>query len=258
MESLESFFLKEKNTLSSFIFRMTKNTEDTEDILQETMLSAIKNQDTFSGASNFKTWIFSIASNKTIDFLRKEKRWSENVMDRAKQASMASPEFFESLVSINKTSPHGTFEVKEHIDLCYTCISKTLDIEKQVALILKDIYEFTVKEIAQIIDKTESQVKHYLEDARAKMIEVYDRRCALINKNGVCNQCSELNGIFNPKQDFEKKKQEIKFAKDVASKSKEELYQLRNELVKSIDPLNSEGHEFQQKHLSFICEIAKT
>lgn len=257
MDLIQTFFDQEKKSLSSFIFRMTKNIEDTEDILQETMLSALKNKDQFTGDSNFKTWVFSIASNKAIDFLRKEKRWDENVMDRAKQASMSNPDFFDSLVSINNTSPHGTFEVKEHIDLCYSCISKTLDVEKQVALILKDIYEFTVKEIAQIVDKTESQVKHYLEDARAKMIEVYDRRCALINKNGVCNQCSELNGIFNPKQDFEKKKQEIKFAKDVASKSKEELYQLRNELVKSIDPLNSEGHEFQKKHLELICQVAK-
>ncbi len=33
--------------------------------------------------------------------------------------------------------------MREHIDYCFTCISKTLPIENQVALILKDIYDFS-------------------------------------------------------------------------------------------------------------------
>jgi len=43
-------------------------------------------------------------------------------------------------------------------------------------------------------------VKYYLHAGRSKMIGIFDGRCALINKEGVCHQCSELNGIFNPNE----------------------------------------------------------
>ncbi|MFT6842765.1 MAG: RNA polymerase sigma-70 factor (ECF subfamily) [Psychroserpens sp.] len=257
MEEIKLFLEKEKETLLSFIFRMTRNKENAEDIFQDTLLTVIEKKSQFKNNAKLKTWIFTIASNKTIDFLRKDKRWADNVMDTAKDASLQNKTFFDSLLKVNQTSPQGIFEVKEHIDLCFTCISKSLQIERQLALILKDIYDFSIKEIAEILNKTTSQVKHNLEDARAKMIDIYDKRCALINKKGICNQCSELNGIFNAKQDFEHKKMELKFAKDSDSKSKEELYSLRNLLVKSIDPLNSTGNEFQQLHLDFICKVAE-
>jgi len=256
-EEIVSFFDTEQSKLKSFIFRMTGNIQDSEDILQDTVLTALEKQTQFKSLSNLKTWIYSIASNKTIDFLRKEKRWADNVMDKAKDAAKVDIDFFRSLTTINKSSPHGIFELKEHISLCFDCISKTLTIEQQLALILKDIYEFKVKEIAAVLDKTVSQIKHYLEDSRCKMNQIFDRRCALINKEGVCNQCSELNAIFNPKQDFERKKMELKFNQEKESKTKEELYKLRSELVKSIDPLNSEGHVFQQKHMDFICKISR-
>ena len=257
MDEIEKFYIAEKKNLTSFIYRMTNNLVDTEDILHDTLLTALEKKEQFKGNSNFKTWIFSIASNKTIDFLRKEKRWTENIMDKAKAAAINHPEFMQLLLNTTQQSSYGKFEVKEHIELCFRCIGKTLSIEQQLALILKDIFDFRVKEIAQILDKTASQVKHYLEDARGKMIEIYDRRCALINRKGICHQCSELNGIFNPKQDIQQKLMEIKFARDAASKSKEKLYALRNDLVKSIDPLHSEGHEFQDMHMTFICQVAK-
>lgn len=56
-------------------------------------------------------------------------------------------------------------------------------------------------------------VKYYLHTSRAQMINIFDGRCALINKEGACHQCSELHGIFNPKQDFEVEKNKIEMAK---------------------------------------------
>lgn len=73
--------------------------------------------------------------------------------------------------------------------------------------------------------------------ARQTMTEIFDRRCALINKEGVCHQCSELNGLFNPKQ----KKPENVFP----TKEKEALYALRAKLVKEMDPLSSNGSELE-------------
>ena len=36
---------------------------------------------------------------------------------------------------------------------------------------------------------------------RRTMTDIFEKRCSLVNKQGVCYQCSELNGLFNPRQD---------------------------------------------------------
>ncbi len=81
---------------------------------------------------------------------------------------------------------------------------------------------------------------------RKTMTEIFDHRCALVNKNGVCHQCSELNGWFNPKQN----QQEVLIKNDLVRGSKkykrEELYLLRTDLVKAIDPLRSKGAALQE------------
>ncbi|MFA6338995.1 MAG: RNA polymerase sigma factor [Candidatus Paceibacterota bacterium] len=57
----------------NFIFRLTKNTQESEDITQETFLKVWKNIKKYRKGENFKTWIFTIARNTTIDWLRKKK-----------------------------------------------------------------------------------------------------------------------------------------------------------------------------------------
>jgi len=55
------------------------------------------------------------------------------------------------------------------------------------------------------------------------MIKIFDGRCALINKEGICHQCSELNGIFNPQQKFEEEALKIEMVRIAETKDKEGL-----------------------------------
>ena len=55
-------------------------------------------------------------------------------------------------------------------------------IANQVALILKDVYDFSVKEIYLILDKTEGIIKHLLVYARDTMTGIFDNRCVLAFK----------------------------------------------------------------------------
>ena len=92
-------------------------------------------------------------------------------------------------------------------------------------------------------------VKYYLHTARRKMIGIFDNRCSLINKNGVCHQCSELNGIFNPKQQFQEELVKIEMARDAENKDKETLFDLRMNILRAIDPFESDAAELQLHHL---------
>jgi RNA polymerase sigma-70 factor (ECF subfamily) len=152
-------------------------------------------------------------------------------------------------MQIRETSPQGKFEIKEHIAFCFTCVSKSLPLEQQLVLLLKEVYGFKVKEIAQIIGQTDAMVKYYLHVGRSRMIEVFDHRCSLINKQGVCYQCTELNGIFNPKQNEQEELAKIEMTRAAADKSKEELFDLRMKILQEHDPFESGAAELQLHHL---------
>ena len=245
INAFQSLFAEFQPQLKSYLYRLLTDRNDTEDILHDTFVKAFDKISTFKGNSAFKSWVFQIATNLAYDFLKKRKRWLPNAQDQAKSLAMSTAYIQQLFVMTNQTSSRGRYEVKEHIDFCFTCISKTLTIEAQIAIILKDIYSFSRLEIASILDKPESIVKHLLFNGRQLMIEIFDNRCALINKNGACHQCTELAGIYNPKQTKREELMKIKMVKSQEKASKEKLYQLRTDLVAAIDPLNSKGADMQ-------------
>jgi RNA polymerase sigma-70 factor (ECF subfamily) len=55
------------------ILRLVRNTDDAKDILQETMVKALTSLDRYDPAYSFTTWLFRIATNKSLDLLRKRK-----------------------------------------------------------------------------------------------------------------------------------------------------------------------------------------
>jgi RNA polymerase sigma-70 factor, ECF subfamily len=183
-EELTKEFEQSNGQLKSYILRITASVADAEDIVHDTYIKASEKLDTFKGRSSVKTWLFAIASNLAKDNLRARKRWVENVTDITKEAAMADPQFFREAMLIRATSPQGQFEIKEHIAFCFTCIAKSLPLEQQISILLKEVYEFTVHEIAQILDTSEAMTKYYLHTGRSKMITVFEGRCALINKQG--------------------------------------------------------------------------
>jgi RNA polymerase sigma-70 factor, ECF subfamily len=249
VEQITAEFEQAKPQLKSYMLRITASVHDTEDIVQDTYIKAAEKMEQFRGDSSVKTWLFAIASNLAKDNLRAKKRWVENVTDITKQAALMNPDFFREAMTIHATSPQAQFEIKEHIAFCFTCIAKSLPLEQQLCLLLKEVYEFKVNEIALIIDNTEAMVKYYLHTGRSKMIQVFDGRCALINKEGVCHQCSELNGIFNLQQKFQEEVVKIDMAREAENADKERLFDLRMEVLKGIDPFESGAAELQLHHL---------
>lgn len=236
--------------LKSFILRMTADVEETEDIVQESYVKAAAKLETFRGESSLKTWVFAIAANLAKDYLRAKKRWPENVTDICKEAAMNNPAFFQEAMTIRQTSAQGAFEISEHIAFCFTCVSKSLPLEQHLVILLKEVYDFTSAEIAEIMGQTLAMVKYYLREARSRMINVFDHRCSLINQKGICHQCTELNGIFNPKQQAQEELAKIAMARDANKKSKEELFDLRMKVLQDIDPFLSGAAELQLHHLA--------
>ena len=256
--SIENFtreFEEVRGPMKSYLLRITASVNDAEDIVQDTYLKAVEKLSGFRGESTLKTWLFTIASNLAKDNLRAQKRWTENVTDLGKSAALANREFFAEAMQIRATSPQGQFEIKEHIAFCFTCISKSLPLEQQICILLKEVYDFKITEVAAILQTNEAMVKYYLHTGRSKMTDIYDGRCALINKAGVCHQCSELNGVFNPKQKFQEEALKIEMVRNAENGSKDELLDLRMHILKEIDPFQSNASELQLHHLEHNRQV---
>jgi RNA polymerase sigma-70 factor (ECF subfamily) len=72
-KSLEILIQRYLKPIYSFIYRFIGNEQDAEDVTQEVFVKAWRNFKKFDQEKNFKTWIFSIAKNTAIDFLKKKK-----------------------------------------------------------------------------------------------------------------------------------------------------------------------------------------
>jgi RNA polymerase sigma-70 factor (ECF subfamily) len=246
IKAFQTLFIAFQNQLKSYLFRLLASRADAEDIAHDTFIKAFDKLHTYKGDSSLKTWVFTIATNLAINELRKRNRWTVDVSEKAKKIVLSRPTLARKIEQVAKSSPFGVYDIKEHIDTCFTCIGKNLPIENQVAIMLKDIYDFSIKEIMLIMDKTEGVVKYLVQEARKTMTEIFDSRCALVNKNGVCHQCSELNGWFNPKQNQQEALLKLKMVKESNKYDKTALLEMRMQLVKAIDPLRSEGNELQE------------
>jgi len=240
-DQLDLEYRRIQRQLASFLFRLTASREEAEDLVQETFTKAVEKVRQFRGESTLKTYLFSIASNLAYDHLKERKRWGADAQDRARTIAESRPEVEAELNRIHRESPAGAYEFTEHIDFCFTCVSRVLRLDRQISVLLKEIYGFSDGEIALILGKSESVIKHHLHDARRDLREIFEGRCALVGKQGPCWQCSELNGYFNGKQAEAERKRVAESEKK--SSDLDHLLNLRLEMIRQIDPLNARGSD---------------
>ena len=119
------------------VLSVVKNDDDAEDICQENFISVYKNLSKFREESNIYTWIYRIAINKTYDFFKKRKLEFEINDD-----VLSLPE------DIN-------FDTKVILEEKLKLISEK---EKEI-VVLKDIYGYKLKEIAEMKNMNLSTVK---------------------------------------------------------------------------------------------------
>ncbi|MEZ5046507.1 MAG: RNA polymerase sigma factor [Chitinophagaceae bacterium] len=241
IEKHKEEFIAFKPQLLSYLYRLTTHKQDAEDLAQDTFVKAFDKIALFNKQSTFKTWVFAIATNLAKDHKRVQMRWGEHWMDLVRDAHKESPELFAKKSSIVENSPHGKFVLIEHLNYCFNCTIKTLLVTEQICLWLKEVYDFKISEIIIITALSEGKVKHALANARLHLNRIFEKKCALINKQGTCSQCTGLNKIYNPKQDQHIEANKVKMVKEQGGKNIEELLNLRLQLIKNIDPLQSDG-----------------
>ncbi|GAB5524627.1 MAG: RNA polymerase sigma factor [Roseivirga sp.] len=162
LEQLYSEFAERVfNTLISY----TKNEEDAEELLQDVFVTIYNSAGSFQFNSSLSTWIYRIAVNKALDYLRKKKtrkRWgiftSLYVQDSA-ELKYESTDF---------VHPGVQMENKENAKLLFKAIDKLPENQK-TAYILTQIEGLPQKEVAMIMENSQKSVEALVKRARLNL-----------------------------------------------------------------------------------------
>jgi RNA polymerase sigma-70 factor (ECF subfamily) len=130
----------------NFVYRLVGNDKIAEDISQEVFLRVWKNIKKFDLEKNFKTWIFSIAKNTAIDYLRKRKDVPISAFDNDNDEG----NFIEDTLTDEELRPNEIFALSEnkiHIEE----IMNELTITQKQVILLKYMNEMPLSEVAEVI-----------------------------------------------------------------------------------------------------------
>lgn len=148
----------------SVVFRITRNRQDTEDIVQQSFQKALVHLQSFQGRASFSTWLTRIAINEALMWARKKRALSEVALE-----SMRSESDTASFLEIPDAgaSPEEIFALEEKSRILWSAMNRlTPGLRKALRLQLE---ERTIRETARILGMPIGTIKARLSRARKRL-----------------------------------------------------------------------------------------
>ena len=139
-------------SLHRYCSRMTGSVMDGEDVVQEALFEAYRKLDKFDDGRPLKPWLFRIAHNRCIDFLRKR-----GVRTEAETAAMVP-----DAVEPAEPAVLGLGRAVERLVI-------KLPPKERACVLLKDVFDYTLEEIAELVESSVGGVKAALNRGRSKL-----------------------------------------------------------------------------------------
>jgi RNA polymerase sigma-70 factor (ECF subfamily) len=166
-------------------YRILGSMHDAEDALQETLLAAWQGLGTFEGRSSIRTWLYRIATSRSLNLLRAERsrrRTAPQTEIPMSQTDLPEPTHLGEVLWLepypdallegladSAPGPAARYETREAISLAFIAALQLLPPRQRAVLILRDVLGFHAKEVAQILEVTDSSVTSALKRARATL-----------------------------------------------------------------------------------------
>jgi RNA polymerase sigma-70 factor (ECF subfamily) len=139
-------------SLHRYCARMTGSVMDGEDVVQEALFEAYRKLDKFDDTRPLKPWLFRIAHNRCIDFLR-----NRGVRVEAETAAAIS-----DTIELTEPAVLGVGRALEHLVI-------NLPPMERACVLLKDVFDYSLQEIAELVDSTVGGVKAALHRGRSRI-----------------------------------------------------------------------------------------
>ena len=240
-DAFAQLVLHYQGVIKSYLYRLAACREDAQDLAQEVWIRVFTQLGKAAGYASVRTWLLAIATHTAVEHDQVRTRWPVDAQDRAKALTDADPEILDLLHQAHWELPHARYEMREHIDFCFTCIMKTLPLDEHIAFLLCELYDCIDADAAEVLQRPVGDVQILLDQARTTMQRIFEQRCSLIKQQSLCHQCPELNGLFNPHQAKQQELAKLELVKAAQPPTSQDLFVLRTALVRRIDPLNAAG-----------------
>jgi RNA polymerase sigma-70 factor (ECF subfamily) len=170
-----------RRELTGYCYRMLGSGFESEDAVQETMLRAWRKADTFEGRSSVRSWLYRIATNVCIDMQRHVQRRARPMelgpSSRPEESLLGAPRpeaawvgpIPDSRVAPETTDPAEIADYRETIRLAFVTALQHLPPRQRAALILCQVLNWQVAEVADLLETTVASVNSALQRARATL-----------------------------------------------------------------------------------------
>lgn len=144
--------------LTNLVIRFISNYDDAKEIVQDVFLTFYKNIDKFEGRSKIYTWLYRVASNKSIDVIRKKAR-ERKYMTKVYDASTQQEVFSENTLNV----------------MVLTEALSKLEEDFRTPLLLAEYENYSYEEIANKLDIPINTVRTRIFRARKKLLSIVNK-----------------------------------------------------------------------------------
>lgn len=163
--AFDALILKYGDSLYGLIFHMTSHKENTHDLLQETFSRAYRSIGKFRGNSAFYTWLYQIAVNLTLNFLKKQKRRRTLSIDQLDSQIHQDPALIDHSHDSNPEQQSHLNELQKKLNAAL----QTLSDAHRMVVTLFDIQGLSHREIAKMLNASEGTVRSRLHYAHLQL-----------------------------------------------------------------------------------------
>lgn len=177
-KAFRQLVVKYQQLVVNTCFGLVHNTEDAEDIAQDVFIEVFRSVHKFRADSKISTWLYRIAVNRSLNFIRDNKRrkWMQPVED----AFSLKKEKLNNLSSGSAASPDMEMENNERATLLHKIID-SLPKNQRVAFTLNKYEDLSYKEIAAVMETSVSSVESLIYRAKKnlqkKLYVCYKKKC---------------------------------------------------------------------------------
>ena len=162
--AFRELLIRYERPIFSLIYRMVRDRELAEDLAQETFVRALNAIASYNSSYKFNSWIFKIASNHTINYLRKGKLDTVSIFGTSDEGLGDR----ELQIKSKTENPHEFTERRELGGRIEVAIGELRE-EYRMAILLYHVEGYSYKEIADIMDIPLGTAKTYLSRARKEL-----------------------------------------------------------------------------------------